>query len=148
METPSKVGLASWLLFLLFVASALFVSKLPMYWLWLALGVVVCGLLVGIRHRRGVIIVSGSAAAVYIATYVLYWIAIATVIYGEPSSDIASGNRIENMLYVIAGNFQQGHIWRGLQSAYLQLIMPLIQIATLIASIVLLRQTRDTSAST
>jgi hypothetical protein len=148
METLSKIAVAVWGVFLLFVLSALFISSMPIYWLWLALGSIVCALLVrGLRTHRSLVIVNAGAAVVFLGTFTLYWIAIATTIYGDTPTGALAGTRLENMLYVIVGNFQQGQIWAGLRSAYIQLLMPLIQLGVLIAAIALAKRGRTGNAA-
>jgi hypothetical protein len=141
MKTLSKIALAIWGIFLVFVLSVLLVSSMPIYWLWVAFGVVVCALLArGLRTQRGLVLINAGAAVVFLATFSLYWIAIAATLYGDAPAGAALGNRFENMLYVIVGNFQQGQIWRGLQSAYIQLFMPLSQVALLVIALALAKR--------
>ena len=126
---------------MVFVLSVLLVSSMPIYWLWVAFGVVVCALLArGLRIQRSLVLVNAAAAVVFLATFGLYWIAIAATLYGDAPAGVALGNRFENMLYVIVGNFQQGYIWRGLQSAYIQLFMPLSQVVLLVVTLTLARR--------
>jgi len=147
METLSKITLAIWGLFALVVVSVLFVSTIPIYWLWLTLGVVVCTLLVtALRIRRGLVVVSAGAAVVFLATFAMYWIAIAATLYAETPGGAVLSSRLENLLYVIVGNFQQGQILRGLQSLYIQLLMPLSQVVVLIAALALVKRDRTVKA--
>lgn len=141
MKTVSKITLAIWGIFVVFVLSVLVVSSMPIYWLWLACGVVVCGLLArGLRTQRSLVLVNAGAAVVFLATFGLYWIVIAATLYGDAPAGAALGNRFENILYVIVGNFQQGQIWRGLQSAYIQLFMPLSQAVLLVVTLSLAKR--------
>ena len=106
------------------------------YWIWLAIGAVVCIAMAGaLRTRRRLAVVTIAAAAVFLGTFGLYWIAVSTLIY----EGLTGVDRLQNVLYVIVGNFQQGQVWLGLQSGYIQLAMPLIQAMVLVAAIVHLR---------
>jgi len=144
MVTLSKIALVTWGVFVVFVASALFNLEMPIYWLWLVLGIAACLLLINsLRAGHRYVIVNAGAPALFLTMFVVYWIAIDAAIYGDMAAGPAVGNRIENVMYVILGNFQQGQIWRGLQSTYVQLLMPTIQLVLLITTLILRSGSRN-----
>ena len=148
MQTLSKISLASWAVFLVFVLSAL-PGAFRIYWIWASLGVLTCAFLVwGIRTGRGLALTNGIAIALLLLTYVLYWTAISTAIYAETPSDTVVVKRIENLLYLIVGNFQQGKFWSGLRIAYLQFMMPCIQLIILVRLFVLRKAKRNNPEQT
>jgi len=130
----------------MFVLSALPVSGFRIYWIWTVLSVVVGGLLLkGLRDGRGLGLTNGIAAVMFLATYVLYWVAISMTTYSDTPGGALVPNRIENLLYLIAGNFQQGQVWNALGTAYVQLLMPCIQVVVLVASFMLGRARTEQS---
>ena len=139
MQNLSKVSLASWAIFLLFVLSVL-PNSFRIYWIWASLSIFACAfLLLGIRTGRGLVLTNSIAIALFFATYALHWMALSKAIYAEVQGEPSIVMRLENWIYLVVGNLQQGKFWTGLEIAYVQLVMPCIQLALLVALLIVRR---------
>lgn len=135
LKNIARIALLAWVIFLIFALSMSLVSSMRIYLVWLAISVIASVALIwAIQTQRGLAIVNAIAAGIFLGMHVLFWIVISSIIYGDASSSFVT--RMENIWFVMLGNFSQGNILRGLQDAYMQILMPCIQIALLIATFV------------
>jgi hypothetical protein len=141
MQSLSKISLASWVVFLVFVGTALPDAKWRIYWTWALLGLLAAVLLIwGLRANKRLGLINGAAAALLLVTYVLYWTVTATTTYAATPGSTVVTSYIQDLSYLIRGNFQQGQVWRALTIIYVQFLMPCLQLVVLATTLFLARR--------